>query len=150
MSQAIYSARASSFVTIDEFGRGTTGYEGIAILAGALKRFIDQEEFCPHVLMSTHLQQVLAHFPDSPNLETLKMEHSKCEGKLVFTYKVGMGVSDSYAFDMAKAMGLGDDIVNRARAIFRCLQENMPLMPMVSGKEKENEDVLVVPKPCDG
>lgn len=152
MSTAIYNAKASSFITIDEFGRGTTGSEGIAILAGALKKFLDQEEFCPHVLVSTHLQQVLHYLPGSPKVQTLKMQHSVCEEKLVFTFQVVDGISSSYALDMAKATGLGDEIVSRAREILMCLQENKSLTQLKRNDTEgvgENIDVLEIPKPDD-
>lgn len=151
MSTAIYNARGSSFITIDEFGRGTTGSEGIAILAGALKKFLDQDEFCPHVLVSTHLHQVLRYLPDTSQVQALKMQHSVCDEKLVFTYEVGQGVSSSYALDMAKATGLEEDIVDRAREILRCLLENKPLTPLGNGSQQKDSDVdvLEIPKPCD-
>lgn len=151
MSSAIYNANASSFMTVDEFGRGTTGSEGLAILAGALKKFIDDEDCCPHILVSTHLQQLLSYLPKTRKIQALKMQHTICEEKLVFSYQVVEGVSKSYAMDMAKAVGLGDDIVNRARDILNCLQSGKPLTPLKKNTTSNENDnnVLEIPKSND-
>lgn len=151
MSTAIYNAKASSFITVDEFGRGTTGCEGLAILAGALQKFLDKDEFCPHILVSTHLQQVLRYLPDTPKVQALKMQHALCEGKMVFSFQVKEGMSNSYALDMAEAIGLGDDIVSRAREILESIEENKPLKPVEKDDKSDGSEinVLEVPKPCD-
>lgn len=90
MSQALYSAKMSSLVTIDEFGRGTTGSEGLTLLVGALKAFLNKEEFCPHILVSTHLQRIIKHLPQAKShlVECLQMESTKCDNNLVFLFKV--------------------------------------------------------------
>lgn len=151
MSTAIYNAKASSFITVDEFGRGTTGCEGVAILAGALRKFLDKDEFCPHVLVSTHLQQVLRYLPDTPKVQALKMQHALCEEKMVFSFQIKEGVSNSYALDMAKAIGLGDDIVSRAREILKGIQVNKPLTPVEKDGKSDGAEinVLEIPKPGD-
>lgn len=147
MSTAIYNAKATSFITVDEFGRGTSGAEGVAILAGAIRKFLDKDEFCPHILVSTHLQQVLHYIPETPKVQALKMQHSLCEGKLVFSFQVVDGVSSSYALDMAKMTGLGDDIVQRAAEMLKSLQDNKPLTPLTKEPNVDKIIVLKIPKP---
>lgn len=148
ISTALNIAKASSFITIDEFGRGTTGSEGVAILAGALRKFLDKDEYCPHILVSSHLHQVLHYLPSTPNVRVLRMQHTICEEKLVFSFKVTDGVSSSYALDMAKAMGLEDDIVNRVKAILLALQKNEPLTPLNQKCEMNttNINILEIPE----
>lgn len=79
---------SSSLVLMDEFGRGTTEEEGVSLLVGALKKFLDRGEACPHVLVSTHFQQILTHLPQMSLIQYLKMDHVKEEGRLYFLYKV--------------------------------------------------------------
>lgn len=90
MSQALHGAKMSSLVTIDEFGRGTTGSEGMGLLVGALKTFLNAGDNCPHILVSTHMQRIINHLPPTKMhlVECLKMESTKCDKNLVFMFKV--------------------------------------------------------------
>lgn len=147
MSHALYNAKSSSLVTIDEFGRGTTGPEGLTLLIGALKKFINQDQFCPHIMVATHLQQISRHLPESPLIEYIKMNSVMREGQLVFLFQVAKGMSDSYAFELAKSVELDDDIIERAKEIFGCLQNGVPI-PAVKygeGEDKDGNFVLKIP-----
>lgn len=76
---------------MDEFGRGTTEEEGVSLLVGALRRFLERGKACPHVVVSTHFQQIVTHLPKTDMIQYLKMDHVKEEGSLYFLYKVKEG-----------------------------------------------------------
>lgn len=143
---------------MDEFGRGTTINEGVALLVGVLKAFISRNLECPHILVSTHFQQVIHHLPESDVVEYWKTEHTKQDGCLYFLYKIVKGVSDSYAFDIATELGFDQDIIQRARYIFNCLKRNERIVPINMNKSLVNlteEDAnaflynLDIPEPDD-
>lgn len=92
VSRALNNARPNSLILMDEFGRGTTEEDGISILVGVLKYFLNMGKDCPHILVSTHFQQIVTHLPESPLIEYQKMEHAK-EGDLIyFLYKLTKGI----------------------------------------------------------
>ncbi|CAH0555687.1 unnamed protein product [Brassicogethes aeneus] len=131
-TKALDNANCSSLVLMDEFGRGTSINEGLSILVGILKSFVEKKQNCPHVLVSTHFQQIIKHLPVSALVEHLKMEHTKANGALCFLYKTVEGVSNSFALDIAEEIIEDPDILTRARYFFNCLQNNEPIIPLTN------------------
>lgn len=58
MSLAIQESTSKSLVIIDEFGKGTSEVDGLALLAACLNNFLFQEDNCPHVFVSTHFLNI--------------------------------------------------------------------------------------------
>ncbi|KAF5275985.1 hypothetical protein FQA39_LY00781 [Lamprigera yunnana] len=124
-AQSLQNAKSSSLVLIDEFGRGTTEDDGLTLLAGALTKFNNQEEFCPHILVSTHFQEICNYLPKNSIITYNKMDYEITEtGELTYLYKVTEGISNSYAFDVASAAGLEASIISQAREIYKLLIQN--------------------------
>jgi DNA mismatch repair protein MSH5 len=59
MILALYSSTPCSLVIVDEFGKGTTEIDGLALLASCLDHFLSRGVKCPHVLASTHFHDVV-------------------------------------------------------------------------------------------
>lgn len=122
MSQALYNAKSSSLVMVDEFGKGTTGPEGLALQVGALQKFLNQEEFCPHVLVSTHMQETVEYIPESNLVEHLKMDYTVVNNDIVYLFKVIQGISRSFAVEVAASIGLDHNAVARAKEILEAIK----------------------------
>ncbi|XP_018568658.1 mutS protein homolog 5-like isoform X2 [Anoplophora glabripennis] len=151
ITQALNTARSSSLILMDEFGRGTAEEEGISLLVGAMKKFLERKEACPHVVVSTHFQQIVSHMPETSLVQYLKMDHAKEEKNLCFLYKVTEGISSSFAFDISESIGFDKDVLVRAREIVECLKKNEPIHPLDQNLKKtckvENLAELDIPQP---
>ncbi|KAJ8918621.1 hypothetical protein NQ315_013127 [Exocentrus adspersus] len=151
MTQALNSAKSSSLVLMDEFGRGTTEEEGISLLVGALKKLLEKKAACPHVIVSTHFQQIVNHLPKTKLIQYLKMDHVKEGGNLYFLYKVTEGISSSFAFDIAEGIELDRDVLLRAKEIMECLKLNAAIRPLIQNTRQnfnaENLAELEIPQP---
>lgn len=148
MSQALHSSKPSSVITIDEFGRGTTGEEGMLLLVGALRDFINRGKHCPHVILSTHIQEMVNHLPETPLVQCLKMNSIVRDNELVMLYQVEPGIADSYALEILKTAEFDDEDVARARELCNCLQMDLPLEPRqdnANGNGGAEDCVLTVP-----
>ncbi|XP_068897033.1 mutS protein homolog 5-like isoform X2 [Tenebrio molitor] len=117
-TQAIHNAKPNSLVLLDEFGRGTTEDAGFALLVGILRNLSARGKECPHILVSTHHQNISTYFPENRVVDYLKMMHSEENGVLLYLYKVVEGVSNSFAFNIAAQVGLDDGIIKRAKELF--------------------------------
>nr|CAH7759268.1 unnamed protein product [Callosobruchus chinensis] len=137
-------------ILLDEFGRGTSEQDGIALLESLLKSFLARGSDCPHVLVSTHMQQIIDHIPQSPLVAYQKMEYNKNQDGFYFLYKLTEGIASSFAFDIAETLGIGKEVLARAAHIVNCLRSNVPLMPLTENKKLstlENLEHLDIPEP---
>lgn len=91
MTRAL-NANSNSLILLDEFGRGTTEEDGMSILGGVLKYFLNSEKGCPHILVSTHFQQMITYLPETPLIECQQMTYTKEDGGIYFLYKLAKGI----------------------------------------------------------
>lgn len=89
---------SKSLILLDEFGRGTSHLDGIALLASTTNFFIRQGLECPMVLISTHFHEILDAgilkdddelFVEFQTMEVLLPEEDNDENQLdpIFLYK---------------------------------------------------------------
>jgi DNA mismatch repair protein MutS len=121
-------ATSRSLVLLDELGRGTSTYDGLAI-AWAVTEHLAREDG-PYTLVATHYRELTDI--DSPVIARLKvdaLEHSG--GQLVLLHEVTPGVaSRSFGVAVAARAGLPRPVVTRASRLLRQWEaEGRPVPP---------------------
>jgi DNA mismatch repair protein MutS len=114
-------ASASSLVILDEIGRGTSTYDGLAIAWAVVEAMHDQVK-C-RTLFATHYHELtrLAGRLDSLSLHHVRAREWK--GDLVLLHEVAEGAADrSYGIAVAKLAGLPPAVVARARSVLSKLE----------------------------
>jgi DNA mismatch repair protein MutS len=114
-------ASASSLVILDEIGRGTSTYDGLAIAWAVVEAMHDQLK-C-RTLFATHYHELtrLAGRLDSLSLHHVRAREWK--GDLVLLHEVAHGAADrSYGIAVAKLAGLPPGVVTRARSVLAKLE----------------------------
>ncbi|MGE0178206.1 MAG: DNA mismatch repair protein MutS [Sphingomonas sp.] len=114
-------ATASSFVILDEVGRGTSTYDGLAI-AWAVVESIHDTARC-RCLFATHYHELtrLAERLDGLSLHHVRAREWK--GDLVLLHEVAQGPADrSYGIAVAKLAGLPPAVLARAKAVLAKLE----------------------------
>ena len=112
----LHTATARSLILLDEVGRGTSTYDGLAIAWAAVEylhgRVRAKTLFATHYFELTELAE---------QLEGVKNYHVSVKetgGGIVFLRKVGPGAADrSYGIEVAKLAGLPNEVVERAREV---------------------------------
>ncbi|BDC34454.1 DNA mismatch repair protein MutS [Candidatus Dependentiae bacterium Noda2021] len=120
-------ATSKSLVILDEVGRGTSTFDGLAI-AQAVVEYIHNTIkarclFATHYHELTHLQETM------PGIVSYYAASKKTEHGIVFLYKIIKGIADgSFGVEVAKLAHLPAEIVERSYAILHNLsaQEEMP------------------------
>ncbi|TWJ08440.1 DNA mismatch repair protein MutS [Altererythrobacter ishigakiensis] len=123
-SAAILSqATEHSFVILDEVGRGTSTYDGLA-LAWAVVEAVHSNIGC-RCLFATHYHE-LARLAE--RCEALSLHHVRAreyKGDLVLLHELGKGPADkSYGLAVARLAGVPDAVVNRAKQVLAQLEKN--------------------------
>jgi DNA mismatch repair protein MutS len=114
-------ATPKSLVILDEIGRGTSTYDGLAI-AWAVVEAMHDEVRC-RTLFATHYHELtrLAGRLDSLSLHHVRAREWK--GELVLLHEVADGAADrSYGIAVAKLAGLPPAVVARARSVLAKLE----------------------------
>jgi DNA mismatch repair protein MutS len=114
-------ATPNSLVILDEIGRGTSTYDGLAIAWAVVEAMHDQVR--ARTLFATHYHE-LTRLAD--RLEGLSLHHVRArewKGELVLLHEVGNGPADrSYGIAVAKLAGLPPLVLARAKSVLAKLE----------------------------
>jgi DNA mismatch repair protein MutS len=114
-------ATERSLVILDEIGRGTSTYDGLAI-AWAVVEAMHDEVKC-RTLFATHYHELTRL---AGRLDALSLHHVRArewKGDLVLLHEVADGAADrSYGIAVAKLAGLPAAVVARARSVLAKLE----------------------------
>jgi DNA mismatch repair protein MutS len=110
------TATARSLVVLDEIGRGTATYDGLA-LAWAVVEHIHQR-IRARTLFATHYHELTELADQLPGVANLHVSVKEAGDQVIFLRKVEPGRADrSYGIEVARLAGLPMSVVERAREI---------------------------------
>ena len=143
-----------SFVILDEVGRGTSTYDGMA-LAWAVVEAVYEQLKC-RCLFATHYHELsrLAETCDALSLHHVRAREWK--GDLVLLHELARGAADrSYGLSVAKLAGVPPPVIKRAKAVLDKLEKgraetgglaaglgDLPLFAATAQAEEEKCDTL--------
>jgi len=105
-----------SLVVLDEIGRGTSTYDGMAI-AWALCEYFAKTKKC-RTLLATHFHQLSNLEKYISSIKNYHVEVIEKEDSIVFTYKIKPGFADkSYGLHVAKIAGVNPEVLNIAQNV---------------------------------
>ena len=115
-SAILHTATARSLILLDEVGRGTSTYDGLAIAWAAIEflhaRVHAKTLFATHYFELTELAEQLS------GVKNYHVSVKETGGSVVFLRKVEPGAADrSYGIEVAKLAGLPNEVVVRAREV---------------------------------
>ena len=110
------TATANSLILLDEVGRGTSTYDGLAIAWAAIEylhaRTRAKSLFATHYFELTELAAQLS------GVKNYHVAVKETPGGIVFLRQVSPGPADrSYGIEVAKLAGLPDEVIRRAREV---------------------------------
>ncbi len=115
-------ATARSLVILDEIGRGTATYDGLAIAWAAAEHLHETNK--SRALFATHYHEMVALCERLKTMAPYTMKVREWNDTIVFLHEVVPGIADrSYGIHVAKLAGLPDAVVTRAEEVLRALEE---------------------------
>lgn len=119
--QAVDRATENSLILLDEIGRGTSTYDGMA-LAQAVIEYI-HNEIQAMTLFSTHYHELTKLQTELSRLTNVHVSAKEENGTLTFLHKVVEGAADkSYGIHVARLADLPDSLIVRADNILKQLE----------------------------
>jgi len=120
-------ATSRSLLILDEIGRGTSTYDGMAIARAVLEYAANPKKLGAKTLFATHYHELSTIENELPNVKNYNIAVKKRGDQMIFLRKIVPGATDdSYGVEVAKLAGLPNAVVSRAREILSDLESQNP------------------------
>ncbi len=114
-------ATARSLVVLDEVGRGTATWDGLAIAWAVLEALHDRIR-C-RTIFATHFHELTALAGKLPELAPANMQVREWRGEVVFEHRVGPGAAErSWGVHVARLAGVPKPVLLRAQEVLKALE----------------------------
>ena len=115
------NATEHSLVLMDEIGRGTSTFDGLSLAWAAAHHM--GEKARAFTLFATHYFELTALAQELPACSNVHLDATEHKGQLVFLHAVKPGpANQSYGLQVASLAGVPRDVISRARAYLRALE----------------------------
>ena len=133
-------ATSRSLLILDEIGRGTSTYDGMAIARAVLEYAASPKRLGAKTLFATHYHELSTIEAELPNVKNYNIAVKKRGDQMIFLRKIVPGATDdSYGVEVAKLAGLPNAVISRAREILSDLESG----------EGQHRQVVTVPNEDD-
>lgn len=122
-SYILNSATDRSFILLDEIGRGTSTYDGVAI-AWAVAEYI-ATKIKARCIFATHYHELNVMTKTYPQIKNYRITVSEQNGEIEFLRKIVQGgTSKSYGIQVAKMAGLPNAVIKRSEDLMLKMQKD--------------------------
>ncbi len=122
-----------SLIVLDEIGRGTSTYDGLAI-AWAVCEFLAEKKV--RTLFATHFHELTALEEEFPTVKNYNVAVKEWNDEVIFLYKILPGGADqSYGIHVAKIAGIPESVIQRSRKILAELENGTIPPPIPHNRE---------------
>jgi len=135
-AEILHHATPQSLILMDELGRGTSTYDGLAVARAVLEFVHNHPKLKTRTLFATHYHELAELETVLPRLENFYFLIEDKKDKLEFKYKIAKGTAmKSYGVYAAKLAGLPKPIIHRAQELLERLEsENLPSVDLQNEK----------------
>lgn len=118
MANILHHATKRSLLILDEIGRGTSTYDGVAIAWSVVEYIHNHPNLHARTLFATHYHELIQLSEILPGVRNYNVAVVESDGKIVFLHKIVPGGSDrSYGIHVAQLAGLPGPLIQRANEI---------------------------------
>jgi DNA mismatch repair protein MutS len=117
------NATPSSLLVLDEIGRGTSTFDGIAVARAVVEQIHDDPRLRCKTLFATHYHELADLAGELSGVASLQVEVLERGDRVVFLHRVVPGAADrSYGVHVARLAGVPEPVTRRAAAILAELE----------------------------
>ncbi|MCG3215147.1 MAG: DNA mismatch repair protein MutS [Candidatus Heimdallarchaeota archaeon] len=140
------NATEQSLVILDEVGRGTSTYDGVALAWSIIEYLHDHiGQISPTTLFATHYHKLIDLEKLLPNVKNYHASVKNVNGDIHFLYKLKEGgISESFGIHVASLAGLPEDVIDKANDMLSLLQKE-DLENGIRHISQENESQMKAP-----
>lgn len=141
----LHNATSQSLVLLDEIGRGTSTYDGLA-LAWACAEALTQREAL--TLFATHYFELTALAESWPGVCNMHVEAKEHDRQIAFLYRVSPGAaSRSFGIQVAQLAGVPDAVLKRATSCLHHFERQNQQATVPTTTDARNPDLPAADSP---
>ena len=138
-------ATSRSLLILDEIGRGTSTYDGMAIARAVLEYAASPKRLGAKTLFATHYHELSTIEAELPNVKNYNIAVKKRGDQMIFLRKIVPGAADdSYGVEVAKLAGLPNTIITRAREILAELESQGGAAPVAAVPAQADDQISML------
>lgn len=125
VANILRNATADSLLILDEIGRGTSTFDGLAIAWAVIEHISNKKLLGAKTLFATHYHELTELEGKMSNVNNYCIAVKEQGDDIVFLRKIIKGGADkSYGIQVAKLAGVPDMVIDRAKTIVSELTDN--------------------------
>ncbi len=128
MANILRNATSRSLLLLDEIGRGTSTFDGMAIARAVLEYATDRRQLGAKTLFATHYHELTELEQEVEGVKNYNISVKKRGADIVFLRKILPGTADgSYGVEVARLAGLPQKVIMRADKLLYDLEHTAPV-----------------------
>lgn len=137
LSNILENATKNSLIILDEIGRGTSTYDGLAIAWATVEYVADKEKIGAKTLFATHYHELIELEGKVEGVKNYSVDVKEKGDDVIFLRKITPGGADeSYGIYVAKLAGIKKSVIQRSKQILKEL-ENVDLAKKTIQEKKK-------------
>ncbi|UMZ73523.1 DNA mismatch repair protein MutS [Natranaerofaba carboxydovora] len=141
VANILNNATGKSLIILDEVGRGTSTFDGIALAKAVVEYLHQEKKVAAKTLFATHFHELVELADEYPRVSNYSIAVSEKNDKMIFLRKIQPGgVDKSYGVQVASLAGLPDKVIKRAKEHLNTLEtKQLSFILPVTGDESKDE-----------
>jgi DNA mismatch repair protein MutS len=140
------NATDRSLIILDEIGRGTSTYDGLAIAWSVVEHLHRNPDRGPRTLFATHYQELTQLSKHLPRVKNFSVAVKEWNDDIVFVRRVVPGAADrSYGIQVARLAGLPLAVIDRAKTILAKLESDDTTVSVPAPQARPKKKITVAP-----
>jgi len=123
----LHNATSQSLVILDEIGRGTSTYDGLAIAWAVAENLLYKDRKGVKTLFATHYHELTDLAKKHDRVRNMHIAVKEWEDQIVFLRRLVDGfTSRSYGIQVAALAGVPESVIKKAKEILKSIEKEIP------------------------
>ncbi len=146
-AEILNHATHRSLLILDEIGRGTSTYDGLAIAWAIVEYLHNHPRLKPRTLFATHYHELVGLADLLPLVSNYNVAVAEEGDKVIFLHQIVPGGADqSYGIHVGQLAGLPRDVIKRANEILQELEEHAPTTAVEPSRLNTAQQMALFPE----
>ena len=146
-AEILHQATNRSLLILDEIGRGTSTYDGLAIAWAIIEYLHNHPRLKPRTLFATHYHELTGLAEMLPLVANYNVSVAEEGDKVVFLHQIVAGGADrSYGIHVAQLAGLPRDVIQRANELLQELEEHAVATAVEPSRLSTGQQIALFPE----